>query len=334
MMQLGKFEQYLVEEFYDDYRAGLLPRRSFVRRVAFITGSMGAAAAAMAAVGCGDDELPAADEPIPAAAATVAAAESRSTPAATGSPAAVATVAGARSPLSVPEGDPLVAARDVTFPAGTATIGGYLARPAAPSTAKRAAVLVCHENAGLTPHIRDVARRFAKANYVALALDLLAREGGTAQVERDRVPGLLTTAGAARHVADFSAAADYLRTQQDIDGARLAMIGFCFGGGITWEAATRLPLKAAVPFYGPAPNAAGVPNIKAAVLGVYAEQDTRINAGMADLGRALTAAGVRHELKVYPGVNHAFHNDTGARYEETQATQAWRDTLAWFERYL
>lgn len=195
-------------------------------------------------------------------------------------------------------------------------------------------MLVCHENAGLTPHIRDVTRRLAKENYVALAVDLLSREGGTDRVERDRVPGALTSGGTARHVADFQAAAAYLGTLPEADGARLGMVGFCFGGGITWEAATKLPLKAAVPFYGPAPDLAGVPAIKAAVLGVYAEQDTRITGGIEQLRPALTAAAITYELKVYPGVNHAFHNDTGARYVEAQVTQAWRDTLAWFARYL
>jgi carboxymethylenebutenolidase len=93
-------------------------------------------------------------------------------------------------------------------------------------------------------------------------------------------------------------------------------------------------LKAAVPFYGPAPDLEQVPNIRAAVFGVYAEQDNRINAGKDALEQALNDAGITHQIKVYHGVNHAFHNDTGQRYVEAQATQAWRDTLAWFEQYV
>jgi carboxymethylenebutenolidase len=113
------------------------------------------------------------------------------------------------------------------------------------------------------------------------------------------------------------------------------MTGFCFGGGVTWRSATAIPeLKAAVPFYGPAPEPEQVPNIKAAVFGVYAEQDERINAGKDALEQALKDAGVTYQMKVYPGVNHAFHNDTGERYDETQATQAWQDMLAWFEQHL
>jgi carboxymethylenebutenolidase len=136
-------------------------------------------------------------------------------------------------------------------------------------------------------------------------------------------------------VGDFLAAAEYLQTLDYVDGERLGMIGFCFGGGITWRVATALPtLKAAAPFYGPAPELDQVPNIKAAVLGVYAEQDERINGGIEPLQAALEAAGTTHQINIYPGVNHAFHNDTGQRYNEEQATQAWNDALAWFAEHV
>lgn len=327
---LGKFERYLVEEFYDDYREGKLPRRAFFRRVAYITGGMAAAAATLSAMGCTGKDLPNPAAPIPSATPTAAPPTPSPTP--TGTP---VPVPGAKSPLTVADGDPAVRGRDVTFPSGTAQAGGYLAMPASSSTARRAAVLICHENAGLTPHIRDVARRFAREGYAALAVDLLAREGGTPSQERDKVPGLLTAAGIDRHVQDFAAARRYLGTVDGVDGARVAMIGFCYGGGVTWAAATQIPeLKAVAPFYGPAPDAAAVPKIKAAALGVYAEKDARITGGMEALDRALTAANVTHQMKVYPGVGHAFHNDTGGAYDEAQATQAWKDVLAWFTRHV
>ena len=99
--------------------------------------------------------------------------------------------------------------------------------------------------------------------------------------------------------------------------------------------ATALPdLDAAVPFYGPAPDLAAVPEINAAVLGVYAEMDERINGGIPDLQAALDAAGTNYEMNIYPGVGHAFHNDTGQRYNEEQATQAWQDALAWFAEHV
>lgn len=324
MKETQTFRKYLIEEFYDDYREGEISRRTFIRRVAFLTGSMAATIAAMSAVGCKPIELPAATEPMPT-----------DTPAGEQPTAAPTSVppTDPQSPLSVAEDDPDVSASDVTFPSGSDEIMGYLARPAAEGVYP--AILVCHENRGLNPHIEDVARRFAKNGYVALAVDLLSREGGTAAHDRDAVPGLLTDAGADRHVGDFLAAADYLQTLDDVDGERLGMIGFCFGGGITWRVATALPtLKAAVPFYGPAPEIDQVPNIQAAVLGVYAEQDERINAGIEPLQAALDAAGTTYQINIYPGVNHAFHNDTGQRYNEEQATQAWEDALAWFAEYV
>lgn len=325
MTQLGKFEKYLIEEFFDDYRAGALSQRTFTRRVAFITGSMAAAAAAMLLVGCTPEEVPRSTDPMP----------TPSTPATSAGTGAVTPgpVPGAKSPLSVPEGAPGLIAETVQFPSGGTEISAYLARPE--GGAPGPAVLVCHENRGLTPHIQDVGRRFAKAGYAALALDLLSREGGTASLDRDAVPGALTQAGAPRHVADFAAAFDYLKAQAYVDQGRIAMTGYCFGGGITWQAATELPgLKATSAFYGPAPDLAKVPTIKPAVFGVYAELDQRITGAMPPLRDALAATDVRHQITVYPGVDHAFHNDTGDRYVEAQATAAWNDTLAWFTKYV
>lgn len=323
MTQLGKFEKYLIEEFFDDYRAGDMTQRTFTRRVAFITGSMAAAAAAMLLVGCTPNEVPRSTDPMPT--------PNPSSSAGTGT--AAGAVPGAKSPLSVPEGAPGLTTATVRLPAGGAEIAGYLARPEAGKAGP--AVLLCHENRGLTPHIQDVARRFAKAGYAALALDLLSREGGTASLDPDAVPGALTQAGAQRHVSDFSAGFAYLQSQEFVDQGRIAMNGYCFGGGITWQAATELPgLKATAAFYGPAPELNKVPAIKAAVLGVYAELDQRITGAMPAFRDALDATDVRHQLTVYPGVDHAFHNDTGARYVEAQATAAWNDTLAWFSRYV
>lgn len=321
--QLGKFEKYLIEEFFDDYRAGAMSQHTFTRRVAFITGSMATAAAAMAMVGCTPQELPRSTDPMP-------------TPTPSASSASTGTagaVPGAKSPLSVPEGAAGLVTAMVQFPSGGTDISGYLARPEGDKAGP--AVLICHENRGLTPHIQDVARRFAKAGYAALALDLLSREGGTAGLDRDAVPGALTRAGAQRHVSDFAAAFDYLNSQDFVDSGRIAMTGYCFGGGITWQAATELSgLKATSAFYGPAPDLEKVPAIRPAVLGVYAELDDRITGAMPALRDALAATDVRHELKVYPGVDHAFHNDTGERYNETQATAAWNDTLDWFGKYV
>ena len=114
------------------------------------------------------------------------------------------------------------------------------------------------------------------------------------------------------------------------------MIGFCFGGGITWRCATQIPeLKAAIPFYGPPPPLEDVPNIKAAVLGVYSSDPGDFaNEGRDALEQALKDAGVTFEIKVYPDTEHAFHNDTGPRYNEEQAIAAWNDSLAWFGEHV
>jgi carboxymethylenebutenolidase len=317
MIQLEKFEKYLIEEFYDDYRSGDMSHGTFTRRVAFIMGSMTAAAAAMTLVGCTPDEVPKTGDPMP-------------TPTASATSGKTTAVPNAKSPLTVPEGAVGLATAMVKFDSGGTEISAYLARP---ENAKPGpAVLVCHENRGLTPHIQDVARRFAKEGYAALALDLLSREGGTASMDPDAVPGALTKAGAQRHVGDFQTAFEYLNGQDFVEQGRIAMVGFCFGGGITWQAATEIPgLKATSAFYGPAPDLAKVPTIKPAVFGVYAEKDARITGSMPQLKDALDATQVKHQLKVYPGVDHAFHNDTSDRYNEAQASAAWNDTLAWFK---
>ncbi|WAH96833.1 dienelactone hydrolase family protein [Arthrobacter sp. MMS18-M83] len=329
MTQLGKFEKYLVEEFFDDYRAGEMSHGAFIRRVAFITGSMAAASAAMLQLGCTTDEVPRSTDPMPSPMASSA----RLPRDAARGAMAGRPVPGAKSPLSVPEGASGLVTATVRFPAAGTESSAYLARPEGADPGP--AVLVCHENRGLTPHIQDVARRFAKAGYVALAPDLLSREGGTRSLDADAIPRALTRAGAERHVSDFSAGFGYLRSLDFVDGERIAMNGYCFGGGITWQAAAEIPrLKATAAFYGPAPDLDKVPSIKPAVFGVYAELDQRITGAMPALRDALAASEVRHKLTVYPRVDHAFHNDTSERYNQAQAAAAWQDTLSWFGEYV
>jgi carboxymethylenebutenolidase len=312
------FQRYFMEEFYDDFTEGSLSWRSFIRRLVFITGSLTAANSVMLDLGIAEKDVPAPTESF--VDETTFAAETLS-------------VMVAQSPLSVATDDPTLKAREITFDAQGETITSYLAEPA--RAGSYPGVLVCHENRGLTDHIRDVTRRFARAGYVALALDLLSREGGTASHDRDEVPALLSNVNPSRHVNDFIAGYAYLQSLSSVAPERIGMTGYCFGGGVTWRVAAALPtLKAAVPFYGPGPELSEVPTIKAAVLGVYAENDERINKGKDALEHALKAAGVTYQMNVYPGVQHAFHNDTGERYVEAQATQAWQDTLAWFEQYL
>jgi carboxymethylenebutenolidase len=222
---------------------------------------------------------------------------------------------------------------DIEFPGEGATLRGYLASPAAGGP--NPAVLVCHENRGLTPHIQDVTRRLAKAGYVALAVDLLSRLGGTPALTSDQVPGALGNTPPDQFVQDFLAGWRYLQDLPQAEAGRVGMVGFCFGGGVTWLMATRLPeLRAAVPFYGPHPPVEQVPNIQAAVRAVYAGNDQRINQGIPAIEAAMAEHGKTYEKLIYPHVDHAFHNDTSTRYNAEAASDAWGKTLEWFDRYL
>jgi len=135
-------------------------------------------------------------------------------------------------------------------------------------------------------------------------------------------------------VADLSSALAALRASGA--GERLGITGFCFGDGLVWSMlATGAPLKAAVPYYGPAPaNPAAIATTRAAVFAVYAEQDTRITGTALAMEALLKQSASPHQVTVYPGVNHAFHDDTGSRYNAEQAERAWVATVEWFRKYI
>jgi carboxymethylenebutenolidase len=210
---------------------------------------------------------------------------------------------------------------------------GYLARPNGDGSAP--VILVCHENRGLNPHIEDVTRRLAKAGYVALAVDLLSRQGGSPQVGESNVPGALGNIDPAQFVSDFKSGRAYLQNQPYAGAERVGMVGFCFGGGVTWLMAVEMPeLKAAVPFYGPPPAEEDLPRIQAAVLAIYGELDQRITGTAERIESAMLANGKIFEKVIYPNADHAFHNDTGSRYNPEAAKDAWARTLDWFRRYV
>jgi carboxymethylenebutenolidase len=312
--ELSQFENYLVHEFVEDYADGIMSRRDMVGRVLHITGGVAATATVLTQLGV------------------------KSASAQEGTPPPAPTATGPRSSVSVPEDDPRVTGSDVTFPgADGAEITAYQAIPSS-GDGPFPVVLICHENRGLTEHIRDVARRWAAEGYIGAAVDLLSREGGTASIsDPAEIPALLSDESKLqRHVDDFKAAATYYATQENADAARLGMQGFCFGGGITWRAVTQMPeLKGAAHFYGPPPPLEDVPNIRAAVFAVYSDDpDDFANEGRDELIAALEEAGVTFEVEVYSDTQHAFHNDTSPRWNEEQALAAWNDTVAWFETYV
>jgi carboxymethylenebutenolidase len=293
------FRPYLIEEITRDCAAGALTRREAIRRLGML-GVTGAAAAAMVA-----------------AAPIGARASSGSTLPPTD------TAAGSTPPLEEAE--------EITFagPEGE-LIGVYSATEPA-----NGAVLVIHENRGLTPHIRTIPPRLAADGYSALAIDLLSAEGGTAGMSEGDAQAALGNAPTERLVADMVAGLDELERRNP--DAELAVIGFCFGGGMTWTLldAGDPRIAAAVPFYGPLPDGAdfsGSPN--AAVLGIYAELDDFVNPTMDAAAAALEAAGLEHELRTFEGVDHAFFNDTGRNYDADAAAEAYAAMLDWFATHL
>ncbi len=217
-------------------------------------------------------------------------------------------------------------------PAGHGSVRGYLVRPAA-AAGKLPGVVVVHENRGLNPYIEDVARRLAKAGFVALAPDGLTSLGGyPGNDEKGRE--LQSQLDPGRLMNDFFAAVDFLAGHEATSG-RIGMVGFCWGGMVANMAAVTLPdLAAAVPFYGRQPPVEEVARIRAPLLLHYAGNDERVNAGWPAYEAALKQNGKTYEAYVYPDVNHAFHNDTTPRYDAAAAELAWGRTLDWFRRYL
>jgi carboxymethylenebutenolidase len=211
-------------------------------------------------------------------------------------------------------------------------MNAYLARPK--KEGKYATVMVIHENRGLNPHIEDVARRAARAGYLAIAPDALAPQGGTPE-NTDQAREMFGKIDAAQNLQNFMKGFEYAKTRKDTNGA-FGCVGFCWGGALANQLAVNMPdLKAAVSFYGRQADAADVPKIKSALQLHYGALDERINAGIPAFEEALKKAGTRYELYMYEGVNHAFHNDTStARYNEAAAKLAWQRTLDFYTKYL
>ena len=299
---MTQFHGYLTEEVVEDYSDGIIDRREALRRLVLL--GMATTAA------------------VPLLAACDAARPEGAAPA-TSAPAGPATPAG---PAPLPT-------EAITFdgPGGRELQGAWSA-----AEDPRGAVLVVHENRGLTDHIRSVAGRLAASGYSALAVDLLSEEGGTASLGGEaEVSAALNKAPDERFVADLTAAVDEL--ERRLPDAKIGAVGFCFGGGMVWSllAAGEPRLAAAAPFYGPLPQGAdfgGSPN--AAVLGVYGEQDERVNATRDAATQALEAADLTHEIVTYPGAGHAFFNDTGERYNPTAAASAYEKLMGWFGTHL
>ncbi len=301
---MTEIQRYLAEEIAEDHADGFVSRREALRRLGLLGLSGAAAASLLAAAVAGEAK----------AVARKGAAGSATEPqAATAEEAALAT----------PE---------ITFrgPGGRSLMGAWGAaeRP-------RGGVLVIHENRGLNDSIRSAAGRLAASGYSALAIDLLSEEGGTGSfADEFEAMAALGAVPPSRFVADMKAGVTELRRR--LPKKNIAATGFCFGGGMTWLllASKEARLAAAVPFYGTFPDGGNLSGAKAAVLGIYAELDSRVNATRSAARAALRKAGLKHSIVTYPDVDHAFFNPTSSRYDRAAATAAYRRMTSWFDRYV
>lgn len=197
---------------------------------------------------------------------------------------------------------------------------------------KAPAVVVVHENRGLNPYIEDVARRVAKAGYIALAPDGLSAVGGYPGND-DEGRALQQKVDPVKLMNDFCGGRVYGELSTGDGEGRYHR--FCYGGGVSNAAAVAIPeLACAVPFYGRQPPLKEVDKIKVPLLLHYAGLDSGINEGWPAYEQALKEHHKVYEAYFYQGVNHGFHNDSTPRYDRAAADLAWQRTLAWFEKYL
>ena len=219
------------------------------------------------------------------------------------------------------------------FPSPNGIIKGYLAQPKQ-AKKRMGAVLVIHENRGLTPHIKDVTRRIAKEGFIALGIDGLSQFGGT-PINEDEGRTLIGKLDAKQNIENMLSGLSYLRTLKN-SNQKTACIGFCWGGGIVNDLAAADPaLTLGVPYYGRQIDATHVPKIKAKLMLHYAGLDERINAGIPAYENALKSNQIDYQLFIYEGAQHAFNNDSSpARYQKEPADLAWNRTINFFKKHL
>lgn len=306
-------QRYIAEEIAIEHVDGLLSRREAMRRLALLGLTTATASALIAACGTGSKNQSPGSTTTPTTGPT------------TGSPTAPTT--GTQPPGM----DKALPTQPVTWAGPNGELQAAWAQAADP----RGGVLVIHENKGLNDWVRSVAGRFAGVGYSALAIDLLSEEGGTATfTDPAQATAALGNAAPQRFVADLKSGVGEL--QGRVGDKKVAVVGFCFGGGLVWQllAAGEPQLAAAVPFYGPLPDNPDFSGSKAAVLAFYGALDNRVTSTKDAAVAALNRAGLVSQVIVEPDADHAFFNDTGPRYNPTAAADAWKNVQDWFGRYV
>jgi carboxymethylenebutenolidase len=221
----------------------------------------------------------------------------------------------------------------IDFPINAHSIPGYLAQP--DGDGPHPGVVVIQEWWGLVPHIKDVAERFAREGFIALAPDLYH---GQASTEPDEARKLAMALDANRAVQEIAAAARYLKKHDHVAPKKMGVVGWCMGGGLSLSTAAYHAdlIGAAVAFYGRPLSAGDTAKLQVPVLGLYAEHDHGIPpAAVKAFEDELKANHIEHAIHIYSGADHAFFNDTRPHiYKAEAATDAWQKTLVWFRQYL
>lgn len=232
--------------------------------------------------------------------------------------------------VTVTENDDDLIIEEISYKSDDTTVKGYLPRPK--SSKKLGSVIVIHENRGLNPHTKDVARRVAKEGYMALAVDALSPFGGTPANE-DEARTLIGKLDMKKNLNNYLEGFNYLKSRKESNG-KTACVGFCWGGAMANQLAVNSnDLKAAVAFYGRQADASDAPKIKARLMLHYGEMDERVNAGIPVYEEALKAANIDYQLFIYKGAQHAFMNDTApTRFHPKSAKLAWDRTIQLFKQ--
>lgn len=281
-------------DWYDEYAHGIIDRRTFMKRLAGI-----------AVIGMSINVL------------------------------ASALVPNYAQAEQVSFNDDSITASYETFdsPLGLGNVKGYFVKPANLS-GTAPAVLVVHENRGLNPYVKDVARRVAKAGFIAFAPDILHTLGGYPGND-DEGRAMQRTLDRTKIEQDFIASANYLKNHK-LSSGKIGGVGFCFGGYIINMLAARAPdvINAGVPFYGTPAAKELRKNIKSPLMIQLGELDNRVNATWAEYEQDLIESGVDYVMHMYDKANHGFHNDSTSRYDKKNADLAWDRTIAFFNRHL